>query len=307
MNVLELENFYFEPEWIVPFDQLHEGIYISRVFEQLLALMGDDFYNYQFIYYASNGNSNPAKPILLTDPRPKVLIWSGDETSATPAYMTKHFVAIFKTFLDGDKNIPGYFHLPMGYTKSVEDRPVKPFEERNYNVFFAGNLNENRIGLYKALAKLSRLPDGVIYRMRNSKAKGLLPTDFSKAFPHSHIAFTSGFAKGFAKKEYSDFMYDSRMVICPTGFRSNETFRHYETWRTGGIPITLPLPDNHFYRGAPAITISSWRELSSTVKKLIKNEGELRALHKRSIDWWTNACSEESVAKYMRDIILRKA
>jgi len=303
MRIIEEENFYFEPEWIVPFDELYESVYVEKILLSLRELMGKDFYGYQFIYYASNGAANPAKPIVLSDPRPKILIWSGDETSSAPHYMTKHFKAIFKTFLNGDKNCNGYYHFPMGYTKNVADSAIIPIQDRSHNVFFSGNLNTNRIGLYKSLLGVHYFDNKTVQRIKQSRLGSVLPTSFHHKYPNSYLAFTSGFAKGLDGQTYSDFLYNSKLIICPTGFTSNETFRHYETWRTGGIPISLPLPDNHFYRGAPLVTLQNWKELDKTIKRLLQNPTQLEDLHKKSMDWWAVHCAEEPVARYMQTII----
>jgi hypothetical protein len=305
MHINDLENFYFEPEWIVPFNKLHEGPYITKIFEHLKILMGDQFYNYQFIYYYSNGNSNPAKPIILNDKRPKVLIWNGEETSSAPIYMKKYFKVIFKTFLNGERDSNGYNHLALGYSRNFDDRTIKSFDERSYNVFFSGNLNTNRIALYKSLSGLNIFPERLIKKAYHSRIRGVLPMDFSNVFKNSHIRFTDGFARGYSKKEYSDFMYDARLIICPKGFTSNETFRHYEALMAGAIPISLPLPDNYFYRGAPFVILNHWNELEKTVKYLLSNPILLEDLHRQSVNWWENVCSEKAVAEYMVKIISR--
>jgi hypothetical protein len=303
MSILDEENFYFESEWIVPFDQLYECVYLGNIFLHLKELLGKDFYNYQFIYYASNGASNPPKPLVLTDPRPKILIWSGDETSIAPAYMAKYFKVIFKTFLNGDKNLNSYYHFPMGYTKNVLDLEVIPILDRSNNVFFSGNLNSNRIDLYKSMLGINFLDNRVIEKLKKSRLNSFLPVSFNTKYKNSYIGFTSGFAKGLDGTAYSNYLYNSKLIICPTGFTSNETFRHYETWRTGGIPISLPMPDNYFYRGAPIVTIQNWRELDKTIKRLLQSPNLLVDLHEKSKAWWANKCDEKQVAKYMFDLI----
>lgn len=303
MRVINEENFYFEPEWIVPFDELYESVYVENILVSLKDLMGKDYYNYQFIYYASNGAANPPKPIVLSDPRPKILIWSGDETSVAPSYMTKHFKLIFKPFLTGDNASAGYHHFPLGYTKNVAHLPIVPVLKRENNVFFSGNLNANRIALYKSFLGINVLNNNILDKLKKSRLSGWLPTEFHRNYPNSYIKFTSGFAKGLDGVAYSNYLYNSKLIICPTGFTSNETFRHYETWRTGGIPISLPMPDNYFYRGAPIVTIRSWKELDKTIKRLLQSPNLQIDLHEKSKAWWANRCNEKQVAKYMFDLI----
>jgi hypothetical protein len=303
--MLNLENFHFEPEWIAPWEKLYEGRYVENIFSYLQNVMGGSFSDYYFVYYASNGIKNPPQPIVVTDPRPKILIWSGDQRAETPLYMTRYFKAIFKTHLEGDRDKPDYYHLPLGYAKDVKIDSLKPFAEREVNVFYSGNFNTNRIDLVKSLAGISFLPNKMVRYLYKKKFRKLVPNNFSGRFPSSYISFTEGFAKGLDGAEYSELLNNSKIVLCPPGFHRNETFRHYEALRAGAIPISLPLPDNHFYRGAPFVIINQWNELEKTVKHLLSNPVLLEDLHRQSVNWWENVCSEKAVAEYMAKIISR--
>lgn len=301
-KITNFENFHFEPEWIVPWEDLQEKVYIENIFENLRITLQHKFSDYLFVYYASDSIQNPPKPIVITDSRPKILIWSGDQRAETPMYMTKYFKAIFKTHLNGDTDKPGYYHLPLGYTKNVVIDNIKPILERDNNVFYSGNYNYNRVSLLKAFSGLKFLPDNILHRLYR---KNVIKNDFSNSFPSSYIKFTGGFAQGLDGKTYSEYLNNSKIVICPPGFHRNETFRHYEALKAGAIPISLPLPDNYFYRGAPFVIIKSWQELNFTVSSLLNNPQKMLELQEKSVYWWKNVCSEKAVAQYMAKIILQ--
>jgi len=297
-----LENILYEKDWLIDFDLLHEATYVKNIFTHLKEIMGSDFKRFQFVYYTSNGNQNPPQPIVLTDPRPKILIWGGDESAATPPYMSKYFVSVFKPYLKGDRNAHGYHHFPLGYSKNVPELEMIPINSRKMNVFFSGNLNLNRFGLYSNLAGFDlihrRLLVSAYFRLNR-----MMPKNFSNKFPDSYIQFTDGFAKGLPGDEYSRYLYNSKIVICPPGFSINETFRHFEALRAGAIPISLRMPDNHFHRGSPIVMLETWRELTPTIRNFLNNPGKMEETHHKCVDWWENVCSEKAVAKYMATTI----
>lgn len=304
-NLLNLENFYFEPEWIVSWPMLYERTYIEKVFFFLQEILGEKFSNFFFVYYASSGNSNPPQPIVLNDERPKILIWSGDQTAAVPLYMLKYFDIIFKTHLDGDRDIEKYYHLPLGYTKNLIEQPViKKIKNRKYNIFYSGNLNQNRFKLYKDLANISFINNRLFKKVFYSRFNIVFPKTINK-YEKSFIQFTDGFAKGLNAGLYSEYMYNSKITINPPGFLRNETFRHYESLKVGAIPISLPLPNNYFYRGAPFEIIQSWKELDKRVKYLLSNPSYMDDKQNSVVSWWNNKCSEKAVAAYICEIMDR--
>ena len=74
---------------------------------------------------------------------------------------------------------------------------VKDITKRNITVFFVGNLNENRIPLYKALSG-SYVP-AKFYQLylkvskRKPQFANIIKRDFSYKFPSSYLLFTNGF------------------------------------------------------------------------------------------------------------------
>lgn len=300
---LEFDNVFFDPEWVAPFRELHEREYIADVLRALRTELGDDFDAHQFIYYSSDGCRRPPLPIVLTDPRPAILIWGGDQTAVRPASMARIFKAVFKTHLEGDRVGDGYHHLPLGCAAHVPHLPSVPVSERPVDVFFSGNLNAARIDLYCAT---HRLPTGLqpaIRRLNLSRFRSALMR-WAPSVPSSwQIRFTAGFAQGLTGESYADALQVSKFSICPPGFHRNETFRHFEAMRAGSIPVSLPLPDNRAYRGAPILTVSDWSHLRDAIRSELSDPEGLAQRQRAVLDWWSTMCSPTAVAAYMAECI----
>lgn len=300
---LEFDNVFFESEWVAPFDDLHERDYIRDLLRALQKVMGTEFDAHQFIYYSSDGCRRPALPIVLTDPRPAVLIWGGDQSAVRPAYIPTVFKAVFKTHLDGDRAEDGYHHLPLGCTARVPERPSVPMSERSVDVFFSGNLNEGRLGLFCATHGLPAWTRPAIGRIHRSRFRSAL-LRWTPSVPSSwHVRFTAGFAQGLTGAAYADALQNSKLALCPPGFHRNETFRHYEAMRAGSIPVSLPLPDNRAYRGAPILTVSNWSHLRDAIRSELSDPDGLAQRQRAVLDWWSTMCSPTAVAAYMAECI----
>ena len=113
------------------------------------------------------------------------------------------------------------------------------------------------------------------------------------------INFTSGFATGISGSEYANILYNSKIVLCPKGCTSSETFRHYEAMRAGCIIISSDLPDTEFYKNAPFIILKDWKKINSIVRALLMQPDKMQELHLATLDWWKDKCNEGAVAKYM--------
>ena len=122
--------------------------------------------------------------------------------------------------------------------------------------------------------------------------------DFSAWLPgfNCEITFTSGFARGLTPAAYGEKLAHSKIVLCPRGFASTETFRHIEAMRAGAVVISEPLPDLPMYRDSPIITVDDWHQGLMTVTALLKNPAELRDRHKRSVAWYEAVLSETATA-----------
>ena len=292
-------NIYYDENWCCPFTQLCEYEYLKNIFVILEDLLGDDFKKIDFYIYPNNGIYNPAKPIVIQSNKPRVLIYFSDETGIIPTYLTKYFGVIFKCYMLKNYDNKTIFPFPIGYHKEVTHLPIVPINERSINVFFSGTMKwDSRLSFYKELSPLRFLPDRLFFRL-SQKFKRYYPTDCSEIFHDSKINFTSGFATGIPGNEYAHILYNSKIVLCPQGCTSSETFRHYEAMRAGCIIITSDLPDTKFYKNAPFIILKDWKKIKSTVRTLLMQRDKMQELHLATLDWWEEKCNEGAVAKYM--------
>ncbi len=292
------------------YEELLECESLDRLYSELQRVFGNEFSDYEFILYASNGSANPAVPIVLTGNKKKILLYISDEEILAPYHLCKHFTAIFKWHIpsnyDRDSTL---FPLPLVPNRGSKEFPIVPINERHTNVFFSGNLNGSRYPLYKRLTLLKFVPDFPA-RIETLSAKVLsiiiksyFNTDLSKTFPDSYIKFTSGFAQGLDIATYSKKLFDSKIAICPKGFKSSETTRQFEAMRAGCVVISEPLPEHYYYKGSPIIILDSWKDLKKTVNSLLRNPDRLHELQQKTLDWWENVCCERATALYIRDTV----
>jgi len=177
------------------------------------------------------------------------------------------------------------------------------------DLFFSGYLNRNRIDLYKQFRPIRWLPKrDLIGRYPRELARRLVEKVcpercFDDVFPASSIRFTEWFGKGLEPAVYARTLADTKIALCPPGFVSNETIRHWEAMRLGCVVISAPLPPNRFYKDSPIIQLQDWSELKPLLSRLLANPAELYELHAKTVAWWHNRCSESAVAESMAAIL----
>jgi len=302
------EHIYYDSASTYKWSELNESTFLIRMFSELKRLMAETFLDYTFYIFSSH-NLN-VQPDSITDPSPnKVLIFISDERSSIPSHLQTNYRAIFKSYLQSELPGTNIFPFNIGYVNNVPDYPYKPVEDRKINVFYGGNLNFNRLVLYRSMHPIYRKLPPVILRSVSSinarmNGRMLMPADLSHVLPNSILYFTDGFKRGLPPEEYGRILADSCIVLCPKGFNSSETFRHFEAMRAGAVVISEPLPDTHFYRDSPIIIVSDWREGLAKAKSLIENPDVLKRLQLETIHWWETVCSEEATARYLRDKLL---
>jgi hypothetical protein len=241
-----------------------------------------------------------------------VLIWLGDEEGTIPHELSGDFRLILKSYWPISKSVGNMHPFPLCGASSVLEKDPVPFEERKTDVFFSGNLNANRVDFYRQFIPWGGFPTGnlpllvrkLIARGLGTRLGRLLPRDFSASFPDSRISFTGGFAQGYPPGEFATRLADSKIAICPPGFTSHETIRHYEAMSHGCVVISALLPPNRFYKGSPIIQLSNWNELHAIVKKLLGNKNTFEELSSKTSIWWESQCSPKALAKEMTSILL---
>lgn len=289
------------------FDQLVETEYFGAMFGQLAGIMGEGFTDYTFCLFSCDD------PRVRPDTADRngdrnVLLYLSDESASVPTELAGHYTAIFKAYLNSDRGLGNIFPLPLGCVDGVVTLPVVPVSERSLQVFFSGNLNVNRISLYKEFTPLRVVPDVWVERVlgrsrMRSVARAIFGADFSGQFDSAYIRFTKSFGDGLSRGEYAEKLYNARIALCPRGFHSPETFRHYEAARAGCVIVSQPLPDTVLYRDAPIIQSATWAEGLKTVHELLQDERELARAQEKTLAWWDARWSAEAVARYVLDCL----
>jgi hypothetical protein len=299
------DNVFYDGASAVPWGELNETAFLTAALSELSGAMGESFARLRF--FILSVQDGEVEPRSLTDPGlDKVLIFISDESGFVPTGWREAYLAIFKSYLPDDSHSAPIFPFPLGCVRDVPAVPIKPPSDRGLDLFFAGNMNANRLGLYRALHPLyRRLPPaalrvGLSLGHRAGLARAV-PRDLSPFFPGSYLHFTAGFKQGLSPAAYGQKLADSRVALCPRGWHSAETFRHYEAMRAGTVVISEPLPSTHFYRGSPVIEVPDWRSGVVRARALLRDPGALDAAHRETVRWWHEVCSEASVARYMAE------
>ncbi|MFC4873132.1 hypothetical protein [Negadavirga shengliensis] len=307
MKLFGYDNLHFDENSLHEFHKLNESLFIRLLFQNLEDVMGEEFNEYDFFIYSNfKGDTYPVS-ISYNSKRKKVLLYFSDESGSDPSPYVRDYYAVFKAYIGTSVKFDNVFPLPLGYVKDVPQLPIIPTKERKFNVFFRGNLNNNRIDFYRNFSKWKPiLPSQTFLKERlwnkTTKYRALLlklRTDFSDYFPDSIIMFNSSFKTGFSPYEYGEFLADSKIVLCPKGFDMTECFRHFEAMRAGCVIISEKLPETEFYKNSPIIQIEDWGKGLAIAKNLIDDLDTMAGIQQKTIKWWEEKCSEKGTAAYI--------
>jgi hypothetical protein len=260
--------------------------------------LGENLNDYFFEFYLHKKGFLKSKLACSnTQAKKKVLFILGDEHNEIQAADVSGYDKVFKTYLSSKS---AFIPLPIGYNSKTPLLPKTPLKEREFDIFFSGNLNENRLtGLYKSLHPLRFLPSRLFVFLFNrpgiAKLFGIrFPNSFFKSRPKTHISFTDGFNSGLSPASYADYLNASKFVICPKGFVSTETFRLYEALRQGCMVICEQLPSHEFYVDAPFIVVKDWNNFRINMK-----EQNLIEISSQSAHFYEQNLSELATANYI--------
>lgn len=224
-----------------------------------------------------------------------------------PLQLQKHYLAVFKSYLPYEPKNSNIFPFSLASVKDVPKIDPMPILERPIDIFFSGNFHPNRYPLYEEFHPFFRHLPKVLkgkgsYLFSRPRLSRFLRKDFSEESDgfRSVIKFTDGFKRGFSPGEYGKLLTESKIVLCPTGHKSPETFRHTEAIRAGAIVISERLPDTHFYRGAPFVIVNDWSEGLKTARGILLNPELQWALQQKGVAWYENVCSESATAGYVQ-------
>jgi hypothetical protein len=65
------------------------------------------------------------------------------------------------------------------------------------------------------------------------------------------------------------------------------------------VVFTSPFRDEHFLRGAPVITVDSWRGLPKLLRRYARDIDTLERYRLASLAWWNDHCSEPVIARQL--------
>lgn len=288
-----------------------ETVFLQRVFDALEARMQEDFPKYTFVIHRRVFGEFAGKPIKL-DPggSTRILIVIADEREVFPCEEFLSYRLVFRAYGNPKGGASRIHPFPVGYFNAAGLAKSPPFASRTTSVFFSGYLNRNRVDLLKQFRHIPWLPkynlprNKYIREIARRAVEKLVPErSFDGLVPGAIFAFTEWFAKGLPPEEYALILANSQIAICPPGFESHETIRHWEAMRLGCVIISAPLPPNRFYKDSPIIQLEDWSELMPLLRDLQKNPEKVMQHHVSMVKWWDTVCSEAQVADYMATAI----
>lgn len=280
------------------FEELCEKAYLAGLFAELKRAMGSSFRDTDFIIYS--GTNSDETDLSGHDPAKTVVIHISDESSSVPEVLCKRVRAVFKSYLRAEGTPHNLHAFPLGYVDWTPDYAPLAIDARPLNLFFSGNFNRHREELFRILSTPRFLPAPLPLRVASRLNRSKTCDGF---FPNSYLRFTDGFGRGMSGEEYARHLVNSKIALCPRGFRSRETFRHFEAMRAGAIVLSERLPPLHCYENSPIVVIDDWRGVRKIVSRLLASPAELAERQATTLAWWRDVCSERATAARIADVL----
>lgn len=287
-----------------------EEAFLFNLFDCLKQEMGDRFDHFEFVVHRRAFGEFAGTDIkLMQGNERRVLIILSDEKEAFPVDEFLSYRAIFKSYGCPEHIDPKVHSFPVGYFNAAGRAYPVPFDQRATSVFFSGCLNRNRLELFRQFQGMPWLPNTRRWSRPMKEIACRIASklhrkrDFNDALENGRVGFTEWFGKGLPPEEYAEVLRHTKIALCPAGFHSNETIRHWEAMRLGCVIISEPLPPNRYYKGSPIIEISDWRELRPLLDELLGDPDSLQSIHRATCEWWGTTCCEAAVAKHMAAIL----
>jgi hypothetical protein len=215
-----------------------------------------------------------------------LVLMNADEQYRIPSeYYNPNVKFIFKQY--SYHNCNKMLGIPLGCPSDFGVKRRKEFQSRKIDFSFVGQIG-NRDDVYQLVKKIS-----------NFKA-------------NSFIGFTKGFNSGLNKDIYYEILHDSKIVICPRGASSFESFRLYEAAYSGAIVLCAPQPKNWIYLNNP---FTEYKDLDDLILKLSfileKNEYEKAILANKCLsfyeeNWKANMVSQKILNFLIESKYLKK-
>jgi hypothetical protein len=223
------------------------------------------------------------------------LVWSRSLLRGAAGRASRAFYGVVAA-LRG-RRLPPLEPIPLGWYRRP-DLPARPAVERPVGISFMGSVGAQagRKGL------VARLPTPKS-RARRELLRRLAVLDSGIT---RDVATTQDFlaSKSARAGDYWRRLAASQVCLAPRG-NAAESYRVFEAARAGCVVVCERLPRHWFYRGAPFVELTGWRDLDTVLTRLISDERELAARQRRTLDWWYDRCDPEAVAQFMADVLER--
>lgn len=197
-----------------------------------------------------------------------VVIITSDEENNFPIDKLRHKnMKVFATYPTVQMENVGW--LPIGYPPQAD--AIHNCFEKSIDWFFAGQVN---------------------HKSREEMVENV------KNIPNGELHISGGFAQGLSHDEYYRLMERSKIVLCPNGNISPDSFRLYESLEAGCIPIvespyfwkemfkTVPFPivdDNLTWKQAIEMVLIDYNFFKVNIDKWWKTTKESILLELRNL------------------------
>lgn len=298
----EFSNIFYQSVPETPWCELCESVFLYKVFRELSKLMGERFCEFNFLVISSTPIEDiPRNHMVFM--KPTIAIVLSDERGVLPVSSSEKFLMIFKCYISSDLPDLKIYSFPLGYDKDVPEIKGPDISQRKYGIFFSGNLNKSRISIYCQIHPvLKHLPKRIAQNLaRGSHKLGLPWMRYSFLTPDEsmYILFSDKFKGGLSPLIYAEMLANSKIVLCPRGFVSSETFRLTEALRAGCVVISEGLPSTCAYENSPIISVRDWADGLEVAHELLAAPKKLKAIQEQSILFYKNRLSELATAKYV--------
>ena len=191
-------------------------------------------------------------------------------------------VLVFKSYLMPGQEEKNVYPLPLGFNNKHKKLVNRPIKDRSMDVFFSGQ---------------------IISKLRKESMTPVI--DFFAGLPAEKrpkidINVTTGFNTGHSSEVYSTHMHNAKIVVCPSGNASTETFRHYESMRSGSIVVSPKLPDNEIYKNNYICQVDDWNnDIGPVILDLLSDLDMLQLIQDKQQADYRERYSTKAVANFI--------
>ena len=217
------------------------------------------------------------------DRKRTVLVDISDESHSVPRDITRPDVLImfqpyymFNMWEEPWYN-PKVKPMPLGVTNGFNPK-VKPIKDRDYDFCFMGQIPETG-SRHNFKIHLDKLVEKNRYR--------------------GFVKYTESFNSGLDKNDYSNIMSNSKVSLCPPGAISKESFRVFESIKSGCMLALRSLPKLWFYERSIFFP-TAWQHLESALDFVFSlGDEKLQEMQDVSTSYYEDQLSPEPIARYM--------